>query len=368
VTPVVYKAKVRGEPKWCLDRVEGGKRKRSYFDAKNQAERECNSLLDQIRQTGEIWVSMTAPERLEVASVYREAKEKGLTLRAVWEAYKSGQGGGVRTTKTLGEAVAEVLAVKKAANRRKRYLTGLKNYFALFVEGRKMLPVDQITPVDIEKWFDSRKEAPSSRASNLGRLYSLFSFCYRRNYIASNPCSKVERVRVQVGRPKTFNVAESRILLETCLRADKKLLPYIVLQIFAGFRPAECEQLSWDQVDFDKARVHVHEGTSKVHRWRYVPLEPAAIEWLKTCDRKKPLIPKSLIHRRRNVVKVSGLKWVQDILRRTAASFLMAKYRDAQKVSEWLGNSPKILRTHYVDLYSPEEAAEFFNIKPKEQK
>jgi hypothetical protein len=103
---------------------------------------------------------------------------------------------------------------------------------------------------------------------------------------------------------------------------------------------------------------------SKVLRWRYVPLERGAVKWLRWCRRfVKGHADTETSFRdggSLRLAKRARVVWHQDILRKTAASFLMAKYQDAQKVSEWLGNSPNILKKHYRNLKTPEEAALFW--------
>lgn len=362
----VRKTLIRGKLRWVVDRCESGKRKRQLFDTRKDADDEKTRLLDQINRTGSVWHEITASERSEMLGVLSEVKEKGLSIRHVWEAYKQGASTGIKQSRALAEAIEETLAAKKAAKRRPDYVDSLDLYLKKFAQGRESLSVDKITSGDIERWFVGRKEAPSSRASNLGRLSALFDLCYRRDYISNNPCDKVERVSIETGRPVIFSVEDSAKLIQTCFKTDKKLLPYIVLGLFCGLRPDECEHIKWSDIDFTKQRITIHESVSKVRHWRYVDMEKPAVAWLKLC-KSKSLIPnpKTLRRRRRRLVERARLVWHQDILRKTAASFLMAIHRDAQKVSEMLGNSPAILRRHYRDLVSPEEAKKFFRILPK---
>ncbi|MCP5523587.1 MAG: hypothetical protein H7A46_18775 [Verrucomicrobiales bacterium] len=54
--------------------------------------------------------------------------------------------------------------------------------------------------------------------------------------------------------------------------------------------------------------------------------------------------------------------WPQDVLRHTAASQLLALRKDAAAVALELGNSPQVLLTHYRELVTREQAAEFWGI------
>ena len=241
---------------FCVSRMEGRKRKRTYFKTRREAEVEQAALLDQLKATGETWMSLSAQERSELAGVIHEMKDRGLAPRAVWEAYKQGTSNSGDKSVTLETAVNETVAAKIEARRRPRYVDSLKEYLGKFAEGRKMLQVDQITAAEIEKWFSTRKEAPSTRASNLGRLSSMFDLCFRRGYIQFNPCDRVERVTVETARPVIFSADETRKLVETCAETDKAFLPYIVIGVFTGIRPEECEKLKWPDVDPKVMKAH----------------------------------------------------------------------------------------------------------------
>lgn len=362
MTVTVRQTKVRGVPKWVVDRAEEGKRKRSFFETKKSAEDEAARLRREIKETGISWSEISATDRSEIISVFSEARARGLSLRSVWEAYKNGAGQSVRESRTLADAIKETIDSKTAAKRRPKYLKSLSDYLRKFAAGRETLPVSRITPADIERWVVDRKESPSARASNMGRLSAMFDLCFRRDYISFNPCDKVERIRVTVGRPVIFSASESSHLVETCWKTDTKMLPYIILGLYCGIRPEECQKLKWSDVDLEKSRITIHESVSKIHRWRYVPIAPVALAWLEKCDKRASLIPnvKTLRRRRKRLCKRAGLKWTQNILRKTAASFMMAKYQDAAIVAEFLGDSPRMLRRHYRDLVAPEESEIFW--------
>lgn len=105
-------------------------------------------------------------------------------------------------------------------------------------------------------------------------------------------------------------------------------------------------------------------AASKVRTRRLVRLEPRAVELLKHGGR----LPVSRATRKRYQAfgcAVLGFEeWPKDILRHTAASYLIALKEDAGKVATMLGNSPKILLQHYHEIVRPEECAAFWNCQP----
>jgi len=128
------------------------------------------------------------------------------------------------------------------------------------------------------------------------------------------------------------------------------------------------ERMEWAAVNLERAVVTVDAAASKVRRRRHVPLEPAAVELLSEAYRLGSTLPLSSGTRRTLCDRMRGVmgwnEWPQDVLRHTAASHLVALHQDVARVALVLGNSPGVLLTHYRNLVTPEECAEFWMIKP----
>jgi hypothetical protein len=54
--------------------------------------------------------------------------------------------------------------------------------------------------------------------------------------------------------------------------------------------------------------------------------------------------------------------WPTDLLRHTAASYLLALHKDAGKVANMLGNSPQILLSHYHDPVTEADCKAFWQL------
>jgi len=148
-------------------------------------------------------------------------------------------------------------------------------------------------------------------------------------------------------------------------------MAYYALALYAGVRPDELSRITWASVKFENdgsAIVIIDAAASKVRRRRIVELEPTAVEWLRKATESNGRLPVTISTRRRyhrQAAKVLGFEsWPQDCLRHTAASYLLAHHRDAGKVAYQLGNSIKILETHYKGLVMRNECSEFWAFKP----
>lgn len=252
-------------------------------------------------------------------------------------------GFGVSTS--LAESIDRLIAAKRAANLRPVYLKSLRYYLNRFAQGREARPVDSITPAEVEK-FLSQFPLAASRATWLNRISTLFAFAVRRDFLPKNPCAALERITVERKAPVILTPAQSRQLLEI---TPTVLRPYLVLGLFAGIRPSELQRLTWAEVDLVTFTVKVN--VAKTRRRRIVPLHQRAVALLSEHPLKSgPLAPSNSTVRRwkRRACAVLGLpSWPADLLRHTAASYLLALHGDAGKVATMLGNSSSILLSHY---------------------
>ena len=262
---------------------------------------------------------------------------------------------------TLAQAIEELVAAKTAANRRPRYVRSLRYYLRQFARGRESSALAAISCEEVEAWL-ARYPCACTRQGWVSRLSALFSFAVRRGYVAVNPCDRLERIYVDRKPPVVLSPDQARLLLRACPTICR---PYLALGLFAGIRPEEVTRLDWTEVNLETKTVFVD---GKTRRRRIVPLEPPALAWLEAHPlRSGPVAPSAATLTRWKHRARSSLGWKrfpQDLLRHTAASYLLAKHEDASKVALLLGNSDKILLTHYHAPVTAEAARAFWELRP----
>lgn len=266
----------------------------------------------------------------------------------------------------ISKVIADCLASKATANLRSEYIRSLRFYLEGFARGRERMPITAVNLEIIEKWFAGRKETPSSRRSNIGRLSSLFSYAWRRGFVKENPCRRLERIRVDPKPPRILTPLEARTILHYMAKDGRRRwrLPQIALGLFAGIRPTELTRLHWRDIDLTKQLVRIDASASKIRRRRIVPLSDNCVSWLRLCKpHTKPLGAKRWKWIR-NLERGTGIKWDKDILRHSAASYLLSQHEDVGRVARWLGNSPDILLNHYAELVCAQDALAFWKITP----
>jgi integrase len=372
----IRKLNRRDRIEWVLDYYAGPKRIRKWFKSKALADAERENILGQQKQCGADWIDLTAEERNEVMSVYSEAKREQVSLRQIWEAFKNGKLEATPLQRwTLRQAVdATIAADIKRKGIKDDYTKSLEQYLKLFIAGRSEIFVDKITKAHIDEWFSKRNEPATTRNSNLGRLGSMFKVCWQHEAIRDRPDRRVQSLKIISKTPVIFTAEQAKKVLEICTAKTPEVLPYIVLGMFAGVRPEETEKLRWRDVHLKLGKIVIEDAAAKTDQRRTITLHPTAIAWLKTFKQGQAddlIAPsQSTIKRKRKKIReaMGWESWPQDILRKTAASYLAQHHQDVPAVALMLGNSERILKKNYLDMVTAErDCKKFLALKPKKK-
>ncbi len=271
---------------------------------------------------------------------------------------------------TIRQAIKAVIIAKKNSNRTVRYVRALKCYLNSFAKGREKMPIETITTEAVEEWISKYKN-PQTRQTWIHRLSALFSFAARRDWIEKNPCDKIESIFIDRKSPSILTPKQAETLLADCPIAIK---PYFILATWVGMRPEEIVPMKvkgqpsqifdWSEINLSENVLKIER--SKVRRRRIVPLEPRAVELLKPYAKEcGPVGPSHATIRRwhRRARKILGLKhFPKDILRHTAATYLVAHHNDVAKVALMLGNSANVIMTHYRSIVPQADVQAFWKI------
>src|SRR5262245_3541304 len=221
----------------------------------------------------------------------------------------------VKVQKDVETCIAECLVAKREANRRDRYCAELERVLTNFAKGSKNVPIASISPADLEEFLRGCGKSAASRSTAISRLGALFGFCEKRGYIEHNPVRRLDNVPIERRPPRILTPAEAELLLRFTQKRDPEMLPYIVLGMFAGIRPAELDRLEWACIDMAGGFVRIDAAASKVRRRRLAKLEPAAIAWLKVVRTKTIAVDGNKSRRLQRLGRCLGWKgWHHDIL------------------------------------------------------
>jgi integrase len=146
----------------------------------------------------------------------------------------------------------------------------------------------------------------------------------------------------------------------------------IALAAFAGIRTAELRRLNWHDIDLVRGYVNIAATKAKTAQRRLIKMEPNLLAWLAPFAKKTgPLwtgdenLYMSQMTRRE---QVAGITMPHNCLRHSFASYHLAKYQDAARLSLDMGHtSPKLIFNTYREVVYPEAAEKYFAILPPTQ-
>jgi len=361
----VQKWLIRGQTKWAVHRIESGKRKRSFFDSKKAADAEASVLRSQQADVGDVWLTLPAAERQRLMQVHHEAQKLGVDLAdllADWKRAPRSTG----ASPPLESVIAELLAAKAAAGRSPRYSVTLSIPLNQFAKGRERAAIASFGLRDVEQFLDSK--GIHSRSTVRARLSTLFRFAVRRGYRPDNPCDRLEAVRVVKTPPTVLSIVQTKSCLDWLDCKNPRAFAWFVLTTFAGLRPEEAEQTSWNEINFEEGWIRVEAQTTKVRQRRVVYPHATAMLWLRRARERKSELPLARQPRRRAIRSLRTLlgfaKWPKDVTRHSAASYWLADSGQAAQIASALGHSESVLRKNYMALVTKTEAQKFWQLQP----
>ena len=346
----------RGYPRWRVSTFLNGRRKQRYFKTLAQA----NQWIQELKSTGcvaSFWAALSSQEQLDLVGAYRIAQQRSICLL---EAALNFNSAAKHNAITLPEAAQVYLAKKTSESLRQLSLQQIRWKLGLLTQAFGNKTPNTITPTHLEHWFAQRKWTRSTIDGVIAKIGPFFTWCVREGYCESNPCKAVKRPRSDDSPPAIFTPPETKKLLQTALRYDPRLVPYLAIGLFAGVRPLEIERLTW--ADISDRYIEITAAKAKTRQRRLVSLLDNLKEWL-ALGGDLPLTNKR--KRLARVVQIAGLNWQPDIMRHSFASYHLAMHTSADKTALELGHrDSKMLFAHYRELVTQEAAQAYWSIRP----
>lgn len=288
---------------------------------------------------------------------------------------------------TVNEYIQRI--AQTTTDRRGVYLQQNKLYLGSFVEffGDADPKIDEIDSTCILEWhkkYSLRKGHGGRPLSEVARYNALhyikvfFSYCKRLGLVSRNPVTPLETRILPKTEPKFYTVEESAKILYATPK-DSFMRLFIVLSLLGGFRHAEVLRMKWKHLNFEYNDVSIDGSMTKTHMRRKVILPENAKKWLLPYSEmaKNPeeyIFPwnevggdvHKLYSMIDSVFEKAGVERIKNGFRHTAATYHYAMSGNSIESSDQLGNTPIILKTHYMALTTKAKAKEFYSILPKD--
>jgi integrase len=276
---------------------------------------------------------------------------------------------------SLADAVTTYLAFKQREHDQKllsiSQLDHIRRHLGVLKKRFPAVLVSQLTTQQLTAHCQRGNAGPKTINNRRGILHTFFKFAFQKDWVAANPVEKIPHHRIahRRGSATTLSAEQAEKLMHHVEQVDGgSLVPFFALALFAGIRPCvrhgEILKLKPEHVRLDTGVILIEPEVSKVRMKRSVAIQPNLAAWLKAYPLDRfPIIPANLQHTRAAVAKVFDLS--HDIMRHTFISMHVGKFRSMGEAALQAGNSESIIRKHYLDLKTKEEAEAFFSIMPE---
>ena len=390
-----------------VHRVSGtlhGKRIRKNFQTRSEAVAFRQKL--EVKRLNEpvsgqaIWTTLSQEENRDAIAaigMLKAAESKRSLSFAVnhfLQTYKEAQ-----NETSLSEATQAYILEKQIEQERgiitERQLRSIETELKKFKKRFSNRLVNEITSEDIETHLESPPEYQNKTRkppavlslktwnNRRGYLSTFFKFCLSKKYVSEDPILHVKQHRIKKARGTAVTLSADKAedlmrFLESYRGNQNKtgthwgetgcMVPYFALALFAGIRPdyrdGEIRKLHSDSIRLDTNVILIEPEVSKVNEKRVIKIQPNLRRWLEKYPSSKfPIIPKRRFRDMCFDVR-KQFELQHDVLRHTFISMHVGKFRSIGDTALEAGNSESIIRKHYLDVKSKNEAIQFWKIKP----
>jgi integrase len=349
--------------KFVVNYREAGKRKRSFFEKKEDAKTFAKTKKTDLENSGRDGAEFPTSLRIMAQECAERLREYGKTIRDATDFFTAHLKASERSI-TAAALVPQLIAKKQADGKSKRYVADLRSRLPRFAKKFDGQPVATITSVEIDDWLRALPVGQTTRNNFRRTLVMMFNYAVRHRYATDNPAAKTEKATEKDSPPGILTVQQTARLLEA---ASPQLLPYVAIGAFAGLRRAELERLDWSEIDFDDGSIEVTAKKSKTARRRFVQMQPNLREWLLPMRRHTGLVSPADLRNQLDAARASAgiTDWPDNALRHSFASYHLAHFKNAAALALDMGHTDSgMIFSHYRRLVRPKDAERYWSIRP----
>jgi integrase len=358
-----YRDSQRPHLKYVVNVKEEGKRSRSFFETKKEADTFAEQKNIELLNGGIEAAQFSSALRVMAREAATTLAPFGKNIRDAVKFYLPHLQAMNRTC-TFGALTDELLIAKKKDGASVRYLGDLRSRLGQFAASMGNKTVASITAREVDEWLRALEVSATTRNNFRRVLIVAFNFAQTGGYCVGNPAkisAKAKEVEAAVG---ILTVDETTRLLTS---APAPLLPYVAIGAFAGLRRAELERLEWKEVDFRAGVIEVTASKAKSARRRVVKIMPNLAQWLRPYATKRgnvtPSEYRELLDTARDAASIEA--WPNNALRHSYASYHLARFKDAAALAHELGHTnATLIYQHYRQVVRPAQAARYWKITP----
>lgn len=268
--------------------------------------------------------------------------------------------------KTVAEACADCLKSVATDGKSKDRQKQLSAAFDRFKADHNMM-VTLVTTAHVSQWLAGLDLSERTRHNYRAVLGYLCRWCGLRGYLPKGT-NWLDGVQEYSATPHgDILIFSPEDFVKLMDKADDAMKPFLAVQAFAGLRHAEAARLDWSEIDLVDKFIEVPAFKSKNNQRRLVPVHDNLVAWLTPHKKERGPICE-FANTTKQLLKIADdarLTWKHNGLRHSFISYRVAECADVPRVADEAGNSPAMIRQHYLRRVKPAAAAEWFAIQPK---
>jgi len=263
----------------------------------------------------------------------------------------------------------------KNGGRSIRHVQTQKSRTTRFAKAFNCLP-KSIQREAIELFLDNLAVSAETRTKEIQAISQFTNWMIRLKYAPKDLSEEIKALQKPITKDSQITIWSVDELAEILNNSPKDCIPYLVIGAFCGLRPSEILRANWSHITSCGGHFEVIGEKGKKSR-RTVPLSEAAKAWL--ADHKKasgPISPYPRSNKVHKLIKDSinqirlkwnkkAFTWKDNALRHSYGSYRVSVIKNIPQVAYEMGNSSRMIQTHYLHVVTPEEGQRYFSILPK---
>jgi len=346
-----------------------GKRIQQWFRTAREAKTVRDAYNAEIEANGTA-VSLSPTARLEAIAATEKLARFGKTLAEAadfYVAYLVKQASSITVAELADRVAAEFERRLRENEISRRHFGSMRETLKKFRTRFAETPIKLLVGTEIKAWLAGLPLAVKTRNRHLSYIRNILGIAREANLLETDPLERVS----SFNDPRKRNGFKVAILtpdeLEKFLNAAADdLRAFFALSAFSGLRREEIVRLDWAEVKLDRNLIDLpfEKSKNKKRKLIEVPANLAAI-LAPYAAASGPVTPRKKLDRAISAAAKAAdiVPWRQNCLRHSFCSYAVA-----DKGFEWTAaqadHSVRMLRDHYWEVVSKEDAEKYWAIKP----
>ena len=365
---VGYSKVPNGNKHWYIIGRPEGDRVRAWFRTKEEAQAEANERNTKMRKLGERAVTLdhalvaSATRGADLLQVYGKTVEDAIQF---YLAHLKALNASCTGNQLLERVKAEFARRLSAGEISPRHIQSMEETLRKFAEKYGETNLATVTATDIKQWLSGTDLAIKTRNRHLGYVKNALGIAKDFGLLGENPLQGAELFRDPAKNHRQVEILTPDQLVAFLSFIHPETVPFFTISAFSGLRRAEVERLDWSEIKLERKLIDLPASKSKNHRRKLIEVPDNLLGWLKPHERKCGSVKpnRKLQWVKEQAADKAAIVWTPNVLRHSFCSYAVAA-KGFTWTSLQADHSERMLREHYREVVSAEDAQRYWEIRP----